>query len=40
LHRPFVVLFEEDGADQPGDGRLVWEDADDLGAALDLAVTL
>jgi hypothetical protein len=38
LHRPFVVLFQEDGADQSGDGGLVGENADDLGAALDLAV--
>lgn len=37
-NRPFVVLFQEDGADQAGDGRLVREDADDLGTALDLAV--
>jgi hypothetical protein len=38
LHRPFVVLLQQDGADQAGDGGLVGEDADDLGAALDLAV--
>ena len=52
LHGPFVVLFEEDGAGQPGDGGLgglkrtkpffQWKNgptsADDLGAALDLAV--
>jgi hypothetical protein len=38
LDRPVVVLLEEDGADQAGDGGLVWKDADDIGAALDLAV--
>ena len=35
---PFVVLFEQDGADKAGNGGFVGEDADDLGAALDLAV--
>ena len=38
LHGPFVVLFEEDGADEPGYGGLVGEDSDDLSATLDLAV--
>ena len=38
LDGPLVVLLEEDGADEAGDGGLVGEDADDLGAALDLAV--
>ena len=38
LHRPFIVLLQQDGTDEPGDGGLVGEDADDLGAALDLAV--
>jgi hypothetical protein len=38
LDSPLVVLLEEDGADEAGDGGLVREDADDLGAALDLAV--
>src|SRR3954471_5480424 len=38
LHGPFVVLFEQDCADEPGDGGFVGEDADDVGAALDLAV--
>jgi len=38
LDRPFVVLFEQDGADQAGNGLLIGEDADNLGAALDLAV--
>ena len=32
LHRP-LVLFEQDRPDQAGDGILVWEDVDDLGAA-------
>jgi hypothetical protein len=30
LHRPFVVLFEQDGADETDDGVLVGEDADHL----------
>jgi hypothetical protein len=34
LDRPFVVLLEEDGADEPDDGVVVGEDADDLGPAL------
>jgi hypothetical protein len=38
LDGPFVVLFQEDGADQPCDRRVVWEDADDIGPAFDLAV--
>src|SRR5271165_32094 len=38
LDGPFVVLFEQDGADQPDDGVVVGEDADDVGPALDLAV--
>ena len=38
LHRPLIVLFEQDGADQTDDGVLVGEDADDVGASLDLAV--
>src|SRR5204863_352964 len=38
LDGPFISLLEEDGADEPDDGGLVGEDADDLGAALDLAV--
>ena len=35
LHRPFIVLFEENGADEANDGCL---DADHVGAALDLPV--
>ena len=38
LDRPFVVLFQEDGADEPDDRFVVGKDADDLGPALDLAV--
>ena len=38
LDRPFIVLLEQDGADQADNGLLIGEDADDLGAALDLAV--
>ena len=38
LDGPLVVLLEEDGADEAGDGGFVREDADDLGAPLDLAV--
>ena len=34
----FVVLFEQDRSDEPDDGVLVGEDADDVGPALDLAV--
>jgi hypothetical protein len=35
---PFVVLFGEHGADQPDQRGAVGEDADDVGAAADLAV--
>ena len=38
LDGPFVVLLEEDGTDEPDDGLIIGEDADDLGTALDLAV--
>jgi hypothetical protein len=38
LHGPFIVLFEEDSTNEPDDGLVIGEDADDLGAALDLAV--
>jgi hypothetical protein len=34
LDRPFVVLLEEDGADEPDDDVVVGADADDLGPAL------
>ncbi|CCV09213.1 hypothetical protein MESS2_900003 [Mesorhizobium metallidurans STM 2683] len=38
LHGAFVVLFEQDRANQADDDVIIWEDADDLGAPLDLAV--
>ena len=38
LRRPFVILFQQDGADEPDDGVLVGEDADHLGPPFDLAV--
>jgi hypothetical protein len=37
LDGPFVVLLEQDGAHEPYDGFLVWEDPDDVGTTLDLA---
>ncbi|RWE12351.1 MAG: helix-turn-helix domain-containing protein [Mesorhizobium sp.] len=33
MHGPFVVLFEQDRANQADDGVIIWEDADDLGVA-------
>jgi len=36
--RPFVVLLEQDRADQANDGILIGEDADDFRSPLDLAV--
>lgn len=38
LHGSFIVLLEQDRANQTDDGVIIWEDADDLGAPLDLAV--
>jgi hypothetical protein len=38
LDDPFVVLFQEDCADEPDDGVVVGEDADDLGPPFDFAV--
>ena len=38
LDCPFVVLFDQDGADQAGDGILVGKDADDVGSPLDPAM--
>jgi len=38
LDGPLIVLFEEQSADEPNDGILVWKDANHLGAALDLTV--
>ena len=37
LDGPFVVLFEQERADQADDGFVVGEDSDNLGAPLDLA---
>jgi hypothetical protein len=36
--RPLVRLLEHQGADEADDGLIVREDADDVGAALDLLV--
>ena len=38
LDRPFVVLLQQECADQAGDRSLVGEDADDVGAPFDLTV--
>jgi hypothetical protein len=38
LNGPFVVLFEKECAHETDDGVVVWEDANDVGAAVDLAV--
>ena len=38
LHGPFVVLLHQDCSDEAYDGVVVWEDSDDVGSALDLAV--
>ena len=38
LELVFVVLLEQDGADEADDAVFVGEDADDIGAALDLLV--
>ena len=38
LDGPFVVLFKQQCADEADDGAIVGEDADDLGAPLDLAI--
>jgi hypothetical protein len=35
LQGPFIVLFEQQSANEPGDGAFVGEDADDIGAPLD-----
>jgi hypothetical protein len=35
---PFVVLFDDDGGDEPIDGVVVGEHADDVGASFDLAM--
>jgi hypothetical protein len=38
LELPLVILFEQDGADEPDDGLLIGKDADDIAAALDLFI--
>jgi hypothetical protein len=38
LHGPFIILFEQQCADESDDGSLVGEDADDVATPLDLAV--
>jgi transposase-like protein len=38
LHRPFVVLLEQQSAGQPSDRCFVRKDTDDIAAALDLSV--
>lgn len=38
LDGPFVVLFEQQRADETDDGVVVGEDADDVGPPLDFAV--
>src|SRR6266513_5158455 len=38
LQLPFIVLLEQYRTDQPNDGGLIGEDADDVGAPLDLFV--
>src|SRR6476659_1859658 len=35
---PLVVLLGQDGADEPDNGLAIGKDADDIGAAADLAV--
>mgnify|MGYP001094792610 FL=1 len=37
LNGPFIVLFEQQRTDETHDGVVVGEDADDIGAPLDLA---
>lgn len=38
LHRPLVILLQQQGADQPGDRGLLWEDPDDVAAPFDFVV--
>src|SRR5580700_3919542 len=38
LDGPFVVLLEEDGTDEPDDGLIIGEDADDLGKSVNITV--
>ena len=37
LNGPFVVLLQQDGTDETGDGVLVGKDPDDVGSPLDLS---
>jgi hypothetical protein len=34
----FIILFQQDGADEACNRRLIGEDADDVGTPLDLAI--
>ena len=38
LDRPFIILFQQDGADEACNRFFIGEDADDVGAPLDLAI--
>jgi hypothetical protein len=38
VETPLVVLLEHHGADEASDRRIVGEDADDVGAPLDLGI--
>src|SRR3954447_23777098 len=38
LEQPFIVLLEQDRADQPSDAGLVRKDADDIGLPFDFLV--
>ncbi len=38
LNGPFIILLQEQGAEEPNDSIVNEKDADDLGASLDLAV--
>jgi len=38
LHGPLIVLFEQQGPDEPGDGGFIGEAADHLAASFDFAV--
>jgi len=38
LKLPLVILLKQERADEPNDRGVVWEDADDIGAALHLGV--
>ena len=40
LDRPFIGLLHQDGADETGDGILIWNDTYQLGAAFDFVVKL